>query len=73
MPRMDQTGPLGQGPRTGRGMGRCAGLGMGYGYGLGRTFFSPKNQLRALEEQEQMLVEELETIREEKRALEGEK
>lgn len=25
MPRLNGTGPLGQGPRTGRGMGRCGG------------------------------------------------
>ena len=25
MPGYDKTGPLGQGPRTGRGLGRCAG------------------------------------------------
>ncbi|HOR57784.1 MAG TPA: DUF5320 family protein, partial [bacterium] len=30
MPRQDGTGPTGQGPMTGRGMGPCGG-GMGYG------------------------------------------
>ena len=25
MPRGDRTGPAGEGPKTGRGMGRCAG------------------------------------------------
>lgn len=45
MPRGDRTGPLGLGPRTGRGMGYCAGFGvpgylnpgpgMGFGFGLG--------------------------------------
>lgn len=42
MPRLDGTGPLGQGPMTGRGLGRCAGaqpaagwLGRGRGLGLG--------------------------------------
>lgn len=48
MPRFDGTGPLGQGPRTGRGFGYCSpgptgkkprrGLGRGPGRGLGRGF-----------------------------------
>lgn len=33
MPRFDQTGPMGQGPMTGRRMGRCTNLGA-----------NPKNQ-----------------------------
>ena len=42
MPGLDRTGPLGQGPRTGRGrgvgtgQGRAAGRGTGLGQGLGR-------------------------------------
>lgn len=40
MPRGDGTGPMGLGPVTGRGMGRCiargaAGIGVGLGLGLG--------------------------------------
>lgn len=38
MPQMDGTGPNGQGPRSGRGMGNCngqGGRGMGRGMGLG--------------------------------------
>jgi len=43
MPRGDRTGPMGMGPMTGRGAGRCAGYdmpgyanpGFGYGYGMG--------------------------------------
>jgi len=45
MPRLDQTGPQGQGPLTGRGFGPCGrglrmgfGRGKGYGRGLGRYF-----------------------------------
>ncbi|HEC21013.1 MAG TPA: hypothetical protein ENI70_00685 [Candidatus Peregrinibacteria bacterium] len=41
MPRFDRTGPQGQGPKTGRGTGPCAGSpraqGRG-GYGTGRGF-----------------------------------
>lgn len=44
MPRGDRTGPAGQGPRTGRGMGYCSGYatpgymnpGPGMGFGMGR-------------------------------------
>lgn len=40
MPRRDGTGPMGLGPFSGRGMGRCiargaAGIGVGLGLGLG--------------------------------------
>jgi len=50
MPRGDRTGPLGMGPRTGRGAGFCSGFdvpgymnptsgaGYGAGYGAGRGF-----------------------------------
>jgi hypothetical protein len=43
MPRGDMTGPLGSGPRTGRGLGYCAGYSYPgymnpYGYGWGRGF-----------------------------------
>jgi len=74
MPRFDQTGPMGQGPRTGRGMGPC---GCGYGFGCGmmgfgrRRFISPRNEMAALEEEEKMLEEELAALREEKTALAG--
>jgi len=73
MPGIDKTGPLGQGPMTGRGMGLC-GRGMGYGRGFGRgfgfrRFISPKNELAALEDEEKILEEELAAIREEKVAL----
>lgn len=42
MPRFDGTGPAGQGPMTGRGMGSCGrgkawgGRGQGWGRGMGR-------------------------------------
>lgn len=49
MPRGDRTGPLGYGPRTGRGLGICGfpagraafagrGFGVGRGVGFGRGF-----------------------------------
>jgi len=37
MPQGDQTGPAGQGPMTGRGLGPCgAGMRRGFGRGFGR-------------------------------------
>lgn len=73
MPRLDGTGPQGQGPLTGRGFGSCgAGLRRGYGYGRGwgrQRFISPKNELSALEQEEKALQEEIKAIQEEKRAL----
>ena len=89
MPNFDGTGPTGAGPRTGRGMGPCAGSwgagygmrGRGYGRGMGAGcacpmgmggFYSPRNQLAVLKDEEAMLANELETLREEIKALEGE-
>jgi len=71
MPKLDRTGPTGQGPRTGRGLGPCGGgMRQGWGCGFGfRRFISPKNELAALEEEEKMLQEELSAVREEKVAL----
>jgi len=41
MPRGDRTGPLGQGPMTGRRMGDCAETeNVDSGFGYGRGFFS---------------------------------
>ena len=51
MPRGDGTGPMGNGPMSGRGFGNCTGYGAGrgsFGFGFGRglcnrarMFFSP--------------------------------
>lgn len=77
MPRLDGTGPMGQGSGTGRGLGNCfargARGGYGYGRGYGRRFISPKNELSALEEEEKMLLEQLEIIKSEKEALKDQK
>jgi len=82
MPQLDQTGPQGLGPKTGSGLGPCAGAdrqGFGFGRGINRRgcgfgigcrrFISPKNELAALEEEEKMLEEELALVKEEKDAL----
>jgi hypothetical protein len=71
MPRLDGTGPRGDGPMSGRGMGPCSGrpgmgcFGRGWGLGYGQQFRSPKNQLQVLEEEKQVLMDELEAINEE--------
>ena len=77
MPRLDGTGPRGQGPRTGRGLGNCPGTGgIGQGLGLGRgrgrgfgrfCFGCPfwNNQAITKEEQKKILEEEKKQIEEE--------
>ena len=75
MPKLDGTGPNGQGARTGRSLGKCGGgtgRGCGCRGGMGinsRRFISPKNELAALEEEEKMLEEDLALIKEEKEVL----
>jgi len=76
MPRLNGTGPNGQGPMTGRGLGTCGGrvlgcgyCGRGFGMSLERFFRSPKNQLQALEDEERALLDELEAIKAEKESL----
>ena len=78
MARRDGTGPMGQGPMTGRGMGPCAetnnygaGLGRGGGrrMGMGRGF-SPnqntsKTQKELLQDQKDALKNQLKAIDEE--------
>lgn len=79
MPRFDGTGPMGQGPRTGRGMGNCPGSssdtrqGMGFGRGFGRgfcrgfgwrNFFTKKEESEMLKEEKDALEGELKAIKE---------
>lgn len=70
MPRLDGTGPLGQGPYTGRGMGNCR---RGFGCFGFRRFFSRKNTLADLEQEENFLKEELKALQEEKESLKNQK
>ncbi|MBL7150636.1 DUF5320 domain-containing protein [Candidatus Microgenomates bacterium] len=74
MPALDKTGPQGQGPMTGRGLGPCGkGRGMGfgrcrgYGRGLGRYFGwnAPQTKEEKLEDVEvykKALQEEMEEV-----------
>jgi hypothetical protein len=72
MPNFDRTGPRGEGPMTGRGMGRCnggqAGLGLGRGQGRGfgfRRFFSQKEEVEDLKSYQKDLKSELEAVEKE--------
>lgn len=70
MPRGDRTGPLGQGARTGRGLGVCGfpagrranfggfGRGIGRGIGFGRRFWPQDTQPRISLEDEISFLEE---------------
>jgi hypothetical protein len=79
MPRFDGTGPTGQGPLTGKGMGNCPGAssdsrkGMGFGRGFGRgfcrgfgwrNFFTKKEESEMLKDEKEALEEELKAIKE---------
>lgn len=64
MPRFDKTGPLGFGPRTGRGLGPC---GQGRGFGKLWRFgseISTEEEKNILEEEKKILEEELKAIEE---------
>ncbi len=74
MPRMDGTGQIGQGARTGFGRGICAGnfvmrKGMQFGCGFGRRMglcrMQPKNAKDRLLAVKNMLQEELKVVDEE--------
>lgn len=77
MPGRNGTGPVGQGPLTGRGMGPCGGVnagGCGWGMGFGRRrggFFSgfsfgdpvaAKTQEELLKEQKELLQARIDEI-----------
>ena len=76
MPKLDGTGPMGQGAGTGLGLGgcycghtrRCCGF-RGFCGFFSRRFTAPKNEAASLEDQEQVLKEELAAIQREKAAL----
>lgn len=69
MPNFDRTGPMGQGPLTGKGLGLCGlGLKRGWGRGFGfRRFFSlsKEEKKKILEDEMKILEEELNAIKKE--------
>ncbi len=79
MPKMNGTGPWGYGPMTGRGLGPCAGgrqIGrggaFGRGFGFGRRW-TQKDEMVALDEEEQILKDELAQVQADKKALKEQK
>ena len=85
MPRGDGTGPNGQGPMTGRGMGFCAGFnvpgfvnsgfGGGRGFGRGRGFASQMTQqvptqVVTEKQEKQFLEQDLKALKEEMQEIE---
>ncbi|MBT3817349.1 MAG: DUF5320 family protein [Candidatus Magasanikbacteria bacterium] len=88
MPKLNGQGPAdGNGPGTGRGQGSCSTEtktqgGFRRGRGLfgrccnmtqGRRFYSPKNELKTLQEEEIILQEELKVVQEEIKTLKAQK
>jgi Family of unknown function (DUF5320) len=70
MPNFNGTGPRGEGPMTGRGMGSCGGQTRGRGQGCGRgfgfrRFFSQKEEVEDLKTYQEDLKAELKAVEEE--------
>ena len=72
MPYRDQTGPWGQGPATGWGRGSC-GRGLARQRGFGRRFFTAKEEVKMLEDEEKNLQEDLQALRDYKQSLQSQK
>ena len=76
MPQGDKTGPMGQGPMTGRGLGLC-GRGIGFRRGFGRGFcwrFQPQfvQPIQYSEaDEKKILEEELKEIEAEKKEIQN--
>lgn len=64
MPARDGTGPMGQGPYTGRGLGRCNSrpLYKRSFYGRGRRFFAYDDSQESLEAEKKALKDRLDYI-----------
>lgn len=73
MPKGDGTGPMGNGPMSGKGFGNCTGYGAGrssFGFGRGlcsrtRMFFSPNQNVEksVLQEEADVLQTRLNSVR----------
>ncbi len=58
MPAQDRTGPLGEGPLTGRGFGPCGrGFGRGFRRGFGFRRFAFGEEINFTKEQEKKVLE----------------
>lgn len=63
MPGQDGTGPLGQGPMTGRGLGRCGnGMRRGFGRGFSRGFGFRRQVPLTKDEEKKILKAELKDL-----------
>ncbi len=82
MPALDGTGPRGQGPMTGRGLGYCSpgyarGYGLGYrrfgrGFGFVRGWGWPYySRGPTAKEEKEILADELKGLKEEMKEIEG--
>lgn len=83
MPGFDQTGPRGQGPMTGHGLGPCGsgvrrgfgcGYGRGFGYGrfAGRAYLSQKEEIEELEDEAKVMESDLNALRQQIAMIKGE-
>ncbi|MDX9913816.1 MAG: DUF5320 domain-containing protein [Candidatus Moranbacteria bacterium] len=78
MPRRDKTGPMGEGPMTGRGQGFCEGAygpGLGMGRGYGRVmcgWFYRKYNAMNKDDKRELLKEEIEDLKQELKMVEDE-
>jgi len=79
MPGFDQTGPQGQGPMTGRGMGPCnggmrRGMGCGRGFGrfAGRAYLSKSEEVDELEDEAKAMEADLKALKERISEIKGE-
>lgn len=73
MPLRNGTGPLGQGPRTGRGFGNCCGRGWDRGFGWRRPAISPKEEKEMIEDELSLLKEEMSDLEQRLKELKKEK
>jgi len=78
MPRFDTTGPWGNGPRTGRGLGQCGsglrrGIGAGNGRGYGLRRWTNQDETVSLKEEKDILKNELKEVEKELESLKGQK
>lgn len=70
MPNRDKTGPMGQGPVTGRGFGPCGkGKGQGFGFRLGRGFARGLCRFQSLIDYRKALEKELEDVKKQEKEL----
>lgn len=79
MPGYDQTGPRGQGPMTGRGLGPCGGgfrrgfgCGRGYGRFVNRAYLSKQEEIEELEEEAGAMESDLKALKERIAEIKGE-